>query len=320
MTPSLLPESFYDLDHLEGVAAASGAGMPIVKISAPTLARHGSFGELFEDAFSEATANAVKEASKIALGVAIHFTPPNGKSVTPLSTTTGVKGVKALKRRIATELMPAVFNAESASGIVPTAIPGGDPANPTPVEYQLSGMPVPDNVIPRGVGGWAFVQPRGKVPAGVRIDFVDPLQIVRSHGYFTKARKSDNVRRFANKKWRLKPMWVRPGGISKAVKALQQNAGRLLSGWHPAVQALGYGNRNRADFIPGADGTASFSRLPSGEPVFSFSNRELKDLQVARIRKGLSDRILQWSQSSIEAQLPNIRRKFLKELKTSFNS
>lgn len=318
MTPSLLPEEMYDLDFFEGWDFDDNPNeVPILRITADTPKRPGGITTAFADGLEKATAYTVQELSKVSLGVAIHFTPPNGKTVTPLRTSTGAKGVKALKRRIATELMPAVFAGDNASAMVPSAIPGGDPANPTPVKYRLGSMEVPEGIIPRGVGGWAFVQPRGKIKPGTKINFTDPLQMVRQHGYFTKARKSNNVRRYANQKWRTKSYWVRPGSLKSAAAELQKNAGRLISGWYPAAKLLGYGQRNRSDFHPDANGFANYYGTNAEDMGFTFGNREFKNLHVARIRKGLADRIMEWSERGWENVLSYLERNYVKTLKAA---
>lgn len=318
MTPSLLPEEMYDMDFFEGWEDLEDvSGVPLIHITAETPKRPGGITTAFAEGLEKATAFAVQEFSKVALGVAIHFTPPNGKTVTPLRSTTGAKGVKALKRRIATEIAPAVFNESgSASAMIPTAIPGGDPDNPTPVKYRLGSMEVPEPIIPRGVGGWAFVQPRGKI-ADKKIPFVDPLSMVRRHGYFTKARKSNNVRRYANRKYAGQVYWVRPGSITAATKALQKNAGMLISGWQHAVKMLGYGNKNRADFQPNARGFAHWHGLSAEELGFEFGNREFKNLHVARIRKGLADRIMKWSEYGWEKVGEHLEKNYIKTLKAA---
>lgn len=318
MTPSLLPDEMYDLDFFEGWDSDdSPSQMPILRITADTPKVPGGITSAFAEGLEKATAYTVQELSKVSLGVAIHFTPPNGKTVTPLRTSTGSKGVKALKRRIATELAPAVFAGDNASAMVPSAIPGGDPSNPTPVKFKLGAMDVPEGIIPRGVGGWSFVQPRGKIKPGTKIKFTDPLQMVRQHGYFTKARKSDNVRRYANRKWREGVYWVRPGSVRAATAALQKNAGRLVSGWYPAAQMLGYGQRNRSDFHPNADGFAHYYGETAEDLGFTFGNREFKNLHVARIRKGLAERIMEWSERGWENVLSYLERNYIKTLKAA---
>jgi hypothetical protein len=318
MTPSLLPEEMYDLDFFDGWDFEDKPNeVPVLRITADTPKRPGGITTAFASGLEKATAYTVQELSKVSLGVAIHFTPPNGKTVTPLRTSTGSKGVKALKRRIATEIMPAVFTGDNATGMVPSAIPGGDPSNPTPVKYRLGAMEVPEGVIPRGVGGWSFVQPRGKIKPGTKIKFTDPLQMVRQHGYFTKARKSNNVRRYANKKWRMQPYWVRPGSVKAAAAELQKNAGRLISGWYPAARILGYGQRNKSDFHPNADGFANYYGTNAEDMGFTFGNREFKNLHVARIRKGLADRIMEWSERGWDNVLSYLERNYIKTLKAS---
>ena len=318
MTPSLLPDEMYDLDFFEGWDFEDKPNeVPVLRITADTPKRPGGITTAFSAGLEKATAYTVQELSKVSLGVAIHFTPPNGKTVTPLRTSTGSKGVKALKRGIATEIMPAVFTGDNASGMVPSAIPGGDPNNPTPIKYRLGSMEVPEGIIPRGVGGWIFVQPRGKIKPGTKIKYTDPLQMVRQHGYFTKARKSNNVRRYASKKWRMQPYWVRPGSVKAATAELQKNAGRLISGWYPAAKILGYGQRNRSDFHPAADGFANYYGTNAEDMGFTFGNREFKNLHVARIRQGLADRIMEWSERGWENVLSYLERNYIKTLKAA---
>lgn len=322
MTPSLLDEEMYDLDFFEGWDLDSNPNeVPILRITADTPKRAGGITTAFANGLEKATAYTVQELSKVSLGVAIHFTPPNGKTTTPLRNPTGAKGVTALKKRISRELLPTVFDEDSnASAQIVSAIPGGDPDNPTPVKYMLgarNGLEVPEGIMPRGVGGWTFVQPRGRIPAKVKIKYTDPLQMVRQHGYFTKARKSNNVRRYANRKWRMQPYWVRPGSVKEAVSELQKNAGRLISGWYPAAKLLGYGQRNRSDFHPNANGFANYYGTNAEDLGFTFGNREFKNLHVARIRKGMADRIMEWSERGWDNVLSYLERNYIKTLKAS---
>lgn len=318
MTPDLLPPSAYDLDLFEGWDnAPTNDGFPVVRVTADMVKQPGGIARAFSDSLSSATAFTIQEIAKVALGVAIHFTPPNGKSVTPLRTTTGAKGVNALKKRIARESSPSVLNGSNFSAGKITAIPGGDPENPVPVQYRIGNLPVPEGIVPRSVGGWLFVQPRSV--DSQKITYTDPLALMRKGGYFTKARKSDNVRRYARPSYRKKFFWVRPGALDAAVKHFQKNAGMLVSGWNPAAQLLGYGARNRSDFHPGADGVAKYYGSTPADLGFMMVNRELKNLQVARIKNKLDERIIYWANRSLPPVLQNLEKKYVKTLQRALD-
>ena len=50
---------------------------------------------------------------------------------------------------------------------------------------------------------------------------------------------------------------------------------------------------------------------------FTFGNREFKNLHVARIRKGLADRIMEWSERGWDNVLSYLERNYIKTLKAS---
>lgn len=318
MTPSLLPEEFYDLDLLDGTTTA--AGVPVISITSESLKRPGGIVAAFKEGLDRATAYTVQELSKVAVGVAIHFTPPNGKTTTPLrNPRVGAQGVKALKRRIKADIVPLVdLDAnDSPSVVLPTAYPGGDPQNPVPVNFSYKGTKTP--YLPESVGGFQFVTPRPNSANGKKIRYANVDQVMSGHSYFTKGRKSDWVRRKAGAAVRFAPLWAKPKDVSAFITKQTKKAGRLISGWNPAVKLLNY-KQAKADFIPDADGFARFVGSNASSIGFEFGNREFKNLQVARIRKGLADRIVKWSEFGWSKLFPHLEKNYLKQLRAALNS
>lgn len=317
MTPSLLPEEMYDMDFFEGWDDVNDVpGTPILTITADTPKTPGGITSAFADGLAKATAFTVQELSKVSLGVAIHFTPPNGKTVTPLRAATGAKGVKALKRRIHADFLPldSLSDNNAPRAKVPTAIPGGDPSDPTPVNIMFGSQKL--RYIPQSVGGLSFVTPRGST-AGKNIRFTDPREIMRHGTFFTRARGKNWHRRKARQAYQGFPLWVKPAAVRSVISEQQKKAGTLLSGWQPAVRMLGYGNKNRADFHPNADGFANWILAPDGSPAFEFGNREFKNLNVSRIKKGLAERIMKWSEYGWEKIGQHLEKNYLKTLKAA---
>lgn len=320
MTPSLLPEEMYDLDLFDGWSAKDiddANGTPILNITVDTLKKPGGITAAFAQGLEKATAYTVQELSKVAVGVAVHFTPPNGKTTTPLrNTRVGAQGVKALRRRIKADIIPVSdLNANDNPKVqLPTAIPGGDPNDPTPVGIEFLGHRT--RYIPESVGGFAFVTPRKGTTTGKRIQYTNPADIMGHASFFTKGRKSDWVRRKARQAYTGFPLWVRPKDVSSFIAKKSAVAGRLISGWLPAVNLLGY-KQAKADFVPGANGFAQYVGNSAADLGFEFGNREFKDLKVARIKKGLADRIMKWSEYGWEKVLPHLEKNYLKTLKNA---
>lgn len=320
MTPSLLPEEQYDLDFFDGwnqTDADAALGVPILKITTESLKRPGGITAAFKDGLDRATAYTVQELSKVALGVAIHFTPPNGKTTTPLrNPRVGAQGVKALKRRIKADIIPldSLDANDNPKVQLPTAYPGGDPANPTPVDFQFLGQRT--RYIPESVGGFAFVTPRKGTATGKRIQYANVAQVMKNGSFFTKARKTDWVRRKANQDFRSRPIWVKPSEVSAFINQKSKAAGRLISGWDPAVKLLNY-KQAKADFVPGANGFAHYVGSHAEDIGFVFGNREFKDLKVARIRKDLAGRIMKWSEYGWSKIFPHLEKNYKKQLKAA---
>lgn len=320
MTPSLLPEEQYDLDFFDGwtqTDADAALGVPILKITTESLKRPGGITAAFKDGLDRATAYTVQELSKVSLGVAIHFTPPNGKTTTPLrNPRVGAQGVKALKRRIKADIIPLTdLDANDTPAVVlPTAYPGGDPQNPVPVGFAYKGERT--KYLAESVGGFQFVAPMPNTSKGKNIRYVNVERVVESNSYFTKGRQQDWVRRKAGQAVRGVPMWAKQKEVSAYITKISKNAGRLISGWNPAVKLLNY-KQAKADFVPGANGFAHYVGTNAEDIGFVFGNREFKDLKIARIRKGLADRIMQWSEYGWAKIFPNLEKNYKKQLKAA---
>jgi hypothetical protein len=318
MTPSLLPEEMYDLDFFDGWSAKeidAANGSPILNITVDSLKKPGGITAAFSQGLEKATAYTVQELSKVAVGVAVHFTPPNGKTTTPLKKPrVGAQGVKALRRRIKADIVPLVSLTanDNPKIVLPTAIPGGDPNDPTPVGFEFMGHRT--KYLPQSVGGFAFVTPKKGTTNGKKIRYTKPDEIMGHGSFFTKGRKADWVRRKARQAYTGFPLWARPKDVSAFINKKAAVAGRLISGWGPAVRLLGY-KQAKADFVPNANGFAQYVGNSAEDMGFEFGNREFKDLKIARIRKDLAGRIMKWSEYGWSSILPHLEKNYLKTLK-----
>lgn len=149
------------------------------------------------------------------LNVAGRGTPPNpGGNSRP-----GKKGVKALKARIAEEIL-------GKDGKVPTAIPN-ESGQPVKMEGRL------------GYGGYGFVVPRA---GAKRVKLVDPAAVLRTR-VFKRARNVVRGRAGRFGEWN----WVSRKSLQNQVTLLQKRAGALISAWLPSARALKASNAN-SDF------------------------------------------------------------------------
>ena len=173
------------------------------------------------------------------LNVAGRGTPPNpGGRARP-----GKKAVKALKTRIAAEIL-------GEEGKVPTAIygPGGLPV-------KMRGR--------LGWGGYGFVAPRGKIPAGVKL--VDPAAVLRNR-VFRRARNVVRGRAPQHGVWN----WVSAKALRSEVTRIQARAGGLISAWLPSARAL------HASSAEGDFNLSSYPRRGAARMVVSRSKVEME--------------------------------------------
>lgn len=172
----------------------------------------------------------VRRCGVAVLNVAGRSTPPNrgGMGKGRKQSGYGQVNVKALKLRIAAEITgcEAIEPKE-----LPTAVPLADGRS-----HSWEGPAF-------SWGGYGFRVPRplaGK-KSFARVKYVDPMAVLRSRRF----RRAGDVVRAQNTLPSDGIRWVKKGDLKRAVKYFQSRAGKLITGWLPAAEALNASNAGR---------------------------------------------------------------------------
>ncbi len=167
----------------------------------------------------------VRRVGVAMLNVAGRYTPPNrGKlSAAEKGSGYGSKNVKALQKRIITEIIGGSGSLSPLPSAIPTAEGRG-------VRWQGPAW---------SFGGYAFRVPRNAGKRPVR--YVNPETVLAKRQF---RRKGDVVRARAG---RVPDSinWVRPADLRAAIKRRTAHAGAIIAAWYPAAQTLNASNAAR---------------------------------------------------------------------------
>lgn len=172
----------------------------------------------------------VRRCGVAVLNVAGRSTPPNrgGMGKGRKQSGYGQVNVKALKVRIAAEI---TGREELNPTVLPTAVPVKDGLG-----HSWEGPAF-------AWGGYGFRVPRrgeGK-KSFPRVKYEDPMWLLSRRRF---GRKGDVVRGY-NRLPSDGIRWVKKGDLKRAVKHFQARAGKLITGWLPAAEALNASNAGR---------------------------------------------------------------------------
>ena len=172
----------------------------------------------------------VRRCGVAVLNVAGRSTPPNrgGMGKGRKQTGYGQKNVKSLQVRIAAEI---TGREELKPTVLPTAVPLGDG----------SGLAWEGPEVSWGGYGFRVPRPEKGKKSFPRVQYVDPMDVLRRRRF---RRAGDVVRA-----WSAVPAdgirWVKRAALLNAVKHYQARAGKLITGWLPAAEALQASNARR---------------------------------------------------------------------------
>lgn len=172
----------------------------------------------------------VRRCGVAVLNVAGRSTPPNrgGMGKGRKQSGYGQTNVKALKVRIAAEI---TGREELNPTVLPTAVPLKDGRG---ILWEGPAF---------SWGGYGFRVPRpmrGK-KSFPRVRYEDPMMVLR----YRRFRRAGDVVRAQNMRLNDGVRWVKKGELKRAVKYFQERAGKLITGWLPAAEALRAGNAGR---------------------------------------------------------------------------
>ena len=199
----------------------------------------------------------VRRCGVAVLNVAGRSTPPNrgGRRKGTKQTGYGQTNVKALKVRIAAEI---TGREELNPTVLPTAVPVKDGRG-----HSWEGPAF-------SWGGYGFRVPRplaGK-KSFARVKYVDPMAVLSKRRF----RRAGDVVRAQNTLPSDGIRWVKKGELKRAVKHFQNRAGKLITGWLPAAEALNASNAGR-DFRVSKFRRPGYTRLEAHDFIVELSMR-----------------------------------------------
>lgn len=206
------------------------------------------------------------------LNVAGKYTPPNRGRFGRLEKGSGYgsKNVKALQKRIVTE----IIGGSGSLSPLPTAIPT---VNGRGVRWQGPSW---------SYGGYAFRVPRNAGKRPVR--YVNPETVLSKRQF---RRKGDVVRARAGSV----PdaiNWVRAADLLAAIKRRTEHAGSIIAAWYPAAKVLNASNAKR-DF-----NVSKFARR--GSAYFSRTSLFFHELHLETEWHGIVARFVPYFEKKVE--------------------
>lgn len=239
----------------------------------------------------------IRQVGVAILNVANRATPPNpgARSMRVKQSGYGQQSVKALKMRIAAEIT-GVEKIKPSAGDLPSA------------KFAAGGWGR-DYQGPDAWGGYGFralkpSKPGAKLP---RVKYTDPEQVLRHRRF----RRRGNVVRAMNGQAADGARWVKPKDLLAAVRRRQERAGRLITSWLPAAQALGASNAAR-------DYAVSKHRAPGGASLSGTSLWVALDLSSdwggTIVARRYAPHFLSMVEKSSSGVVKNTMEKFVKNL------
>lgn len=224
------------------------------------------------------------------LNVAGKYTPPNRGRFSRVEKGSGYgsKNVKALQKRIITE----IIGGGGSLSPLPTAIPTAEGRG---VHWQGPAW---------SYGGYAFRVPRNAGKRPVR--YVNPETVLAKRQF---RRKGDVVRARAG---RVPDSinWVRPADLRAAIKRRTDHAGSIIAAWYPSAQLLNASNAAR-DF--------NVSKFPRyGRAYFSRTSLFFHELHLETSWHGIVGRFVPYFETKVqraaEFAVRNTENWFLKQI------